>query len=45
MDFSLFILGVKYFFQIYMYIYLFNISHYFFHSSEDLKEISSNVIT
>ena len=40
MDFSVFILGVKYFFK----KRIFRLSHYFDHSSEDFKEIPSNAI-
>ena len=31
--------------NIYIYIYMFTVSHYLHHSSEDLKEITSKVIT
>ena len=40
MDFSVFILGVKYFFK----KRIFRLSHYFDQSSEDFKEIPSNAI-
>ena len=31
--------------KIYIYIYMFTVSHYLHHSSEDLKEITAKVIT